>query len=256
MKRAALALACIVLLATAGRAGDDGADAGKLATDNARASYIFGLQFANMMRQQGLDLESLDRDAFFLALDDVASRQPVRLNQQQAQAAIQAYQEQMQEKARAAGQQNLDAGKVFLAANAKKEGVKTTASGLQYKVLEEGAGEPVGATDEVTVHYTGKLLDGSVFDSSVQRGQPVTFDLAPQDQNRGVIQGWKEGLQLMREGDKYRLFIPGDLAYGANANGPGGPNATLVFDVEVLKTKHKAAAGDQGGMGEIELPGM
>lgn len=119
----------------------------------------------------------------------------------------------------------------FLEENKNKEGVQTTASGLQYKVVQEGTGKKPGPTDNVTVHYTGMLTDGRIFDSSVERGQPITFPL-----NR-VIAGWTEGLQLMSEGSKYTLFIPSNLGYGAYG-APGsiiGPNATLIFDVELIK---------------------
>lgn len=126
-------------------------------------------------------------------------------------------------------QKNKDAGERFLAANGKKQGVVTTDSGLQYQVVKRGTGASPKATDTVKVHYTGKLLDGTVFDSSVQRGEPAEFPV-----NR-VIKGWTEALQLMRVGDKWQLFIPSDLAYGERgAGGSIGPHATLVFDVELL----------------------
>ncbi|HKI51321.1 MAG TPA: FKBP-type peptidyl-prolyl cis-trans isomerase, partial [Geothermobacteraceae bacterium] len=117
----------------------------------------------------------------------------------------------------------------FLVANAKKDGVKTTASGLQYKVIEEGTGKTPAATDKVKVNYRGSLVDGTEFDSSYKRGQPATFPV------NGVIKGWTEALQLMKEGAKFQLVIPADLAYGERGAGPMiGPNSTLVFDVELL----------------------
>ena len=122
-------------------------------------------------------------------------------------------------------------GKEFLAENAKQEGVKTTASGLQYLVVKEGTGAQPGANDVVTVHYTGKLIDGTVFDSSVERGEPATFAVGQ------VIPGWVEGLQLMREGGAMRLFIPSNLAYGPHGTGPIQPNSTLIFDVQLLEVK-------------------
>ena len=129
---------------------------------------------------------------------------------------------------------NKTLGREFLEQNAKNDSVVQTASGLQYMVLKEGTGAKPGPTDEVTVHYTGRLLDGTVFDSSVERGEPATFPL------NGVIPGWAEGLQLMSEGSKYRLFIPSELAYGSKGAGDKIlPNATLVFDVESIKVNKK-----------------
>jgi len=126
-------------------------------------------------------------------------------------------------------------GRAFLEDNAKKADVKTTASGLQYTITEPGTGKAPKATDKVTVHYTGKLLDGTVFDSSHKRGQPATFPL------NGVIRGWTEGLQLVKEGGKIRLYIPSNLAYCERGQGPIGPNETLVFDVELIKVEQSAA---------------
>ncbi len=126
-------------------------------------------------------------------------------------------------------EENKKAGAAFLAENAKKEGVVTTASGLQYKILKQGDGAKPSAADNVTVHYEGKTLDGKVFDSSYKRGTPATFPL-----NR-VIAGWTEGVQLMQEGSKYRFYIPSDLAYGPRGAGSDiGPNETLIFDVELI----------------------
>ena len=128
------------------------------------------------------------------------------------------------------GEKNLKAGKAFLAANAKKDGVITTATGLQYKVLKSGTGASPQKTDTVKVHYHGTLIDGTVFDSSVQRGEPITFPVSD------VIPGWTEALQLMKVGDKWQLFIPSSLAYG-ELSPPGskiGPNSTLLFEVELL----------------------
>jgi FKBP-type peptidyl-prolyl cis-trans isomerase FklB len=150
---------------------------------------------------------------------------------EEAQKLITEYLEELQSKAEAAAR---EAGEKFLAENKKNEGVKVTASGLQYVVEKEGTGAQPTATDEVTVHYTGRLLDGTVFDSSVNRGEPATFPL-----NR-VIPGWTEGVQLMKEGAKYTFFIPSDLAYGPQ----GVPNAipphsTLIFEVELIKVIKK-----------------
>ena len=129
-----------------------------------------------------------------------------------------------------AGKANEELGKAFLAENAKREGVKVTATGLQYEILAEGEGVSPKPGDNVTVHYTGKLIDGTVFDSSVERGEPATFGVTQ------VIPGWVEALQMMKPGAKYRLYIPSELAYGPQgAGGVIGPNATLIFDVELIK---------------------
>ena len=129
---------------------------------------------------------------------------------------------------------NKTIGREFMEENAKNDSVTQTQSGLQYMVLKEGTGAKPGPTDEVTVHYTGKLLDGTVFDSSVERGEPATFPLDK------VIPGWTEGLQLMSEGSKYRLFIPSELAYGSKGSGDKIlPNSTLIFDVELIKVAKK-----------------
>jgi FKBP-type peptidyl-prolyl cis-trans isomerase FklB len=155
------------------------------------------------------------------------------LTDEEYQATMNEFQKQMQVKqqaaAQAAGEKNKADGAAFLAANAKKQGVVTTKSGLQYQVIKRGTGATPKATDTVKVHYHGTLLDGTVFDSSVQREEPAQFPV-----NR-VIPGWTEALQLMKVGDKFRLFIPSNLAYGERgAGGDIGPNATLVFDVELL----------------------
>lgn len=137
---------------------------------------------------------------------------------------------EMQEANQKAAKQNREIGEAFLSENAKREGVKTTASGLQYEVLESGNGAQPTGNDRVEVHYTGKLIDGTVFDSSVERGVPATFGVTQ------VIPGWVEALQLMHEGDQWRLYIPSDLAYGPNgAGGLIGPDTTLIFDVQLLR---------------------
>lgn len=137
---------------------------------------------------------------------------------------------EMQAEAKKAAAANRQAGKAFLAENAKRDGIHITKSGLQYEVLESGNGAQPTANDRVEVHYTGKLIDGTVFDSSIERGVPAMFGVTQ------VIPGWVEALQLMREGDSWRLYIPSDLAYGPNgAGGLIGPDATLIFDVQLLR---------------------
>jgi FKBP-type peptidyl-prolyl cis-trans isomerase len=141
-----------------------------------------------------------------------------------------------EEKQKVTAEKNLKAGEAFLAENAKKEGVKTTASGLQYKVIKSGTGPSPKPTDVVKVQYHGTLIDGTVFDSSVRRNQPATFTV------NGVIPGWTEALQLMKVGDKWKLFIPAKLAYGEQGSGPIGPNIVLIFDVELLGIEKPEAA--------------
>ena len=137
---------------------------------------------------------------------------------------------EMQAEAKKAAAANRQAGEAFLAENAKRDGIHITKSGLQYEVLESGNGAQPTASDRVEVHYTGKLIDGTVFDSSIERGVPAMFGVTQ------VIPGWVEALQLMREGDSWRLYIPSDLAYGPNgAGGLIGPDATLIFDVQLLR---------------------
>jgi FKBP-type peptidyl-prolyl cis-trans isomerase FklB len=133
--------------------------------------------------------------------------------------------------AKAKMDENKASGEAFLAENAKKEGITVTASGLQYEVINSGSGSTPTLSDTVETHYTGRFMDGSEFDSSVTRGQPLTFPVT------GVIAGWTEALQLMQEGDKWKLYIPSDLAYGERGVGPIPPNATLIFEIELLSVK-------------------
>lgn len=191
-----------------------------------KISYIIGRDMAANLKKQGIDIEA---EAFMKGLNEVIAGQPSSLTQQDIQMAMTALQQEMQEKQGAQGSQNQEAGEAFLAENKNKEGIKTLPSGLQYQVLEEGNGKSPASSDKVTTHYHGTLIDGTVFDSSYERGQPATFPV------NGVIAGWTEALQLMKEGAKWRLFIPSDLAYGAQGAGDAiGPNTALIFDVELI----------------------
>lgn len=201
-----------------------------------RISYALGLSMGNNFRSSGID--KIDVDDFAAGVAAVYSGEKPRMTYDEAKAEIQAYFQAMEERQREAaaemGKVNAAAGEAFLKDNGAREKVMTTASGLQYEVLEEGTGAQPSAGDQVTVHYTGKLIDGTVFDSSVERGEPATFGVTQ------VIPGWVEALQLMKEGARWRLFIPSNLAYGPNgAGGVIGPNATLVFDVELIKVIKK-----------------
>lgn len=201
-----------------------------------RISYALGLSMGNNFRSSGI--EELDVKDFADGVAAVFSGEKPRMTYDEAKEEIRAFFTAMEERQRAAaaemGKVNKAAGEAFLAENGKRNEVKTTASGLQYEVLEEGAGAMPGRDDRVMVHYTGKLIDGTVFDSSVERGEPATFGVTQ------VIPGWVEALQMMKEGAKWRLFIPSALAYGPNgAGGVIGPDSTLIFDVELIKVLGK-----------------
>lgn len=204
----------------------------KLESTDQKVSYGMGLVLGERMSN---DLPNLQMDQFLQGIQHghAGDEEAKRMSREEIQQALMAYQQQLQEeqskKTEELANKNLEAGKEFLAENAKREDVKTTESGLQYEVLEKGEGEKPGKTDTVKVHYTGELLSGEVFDSSRERGEPVTFAL------NQVIPGWTEGLQLMSEGARYKLYIPSELAYGPGGNRAIGPNETLVFDVELLE---------------------
>ncbi len=196
----------------------------ELSTQMDSVSYSLGVSVANNLKSSGF--ETIESSAISEAFNDVFSENDVKISEEDANALIQDYFMELSQKK---SQEATNKGQAFLDENATKDGVVTTASGLQYQVLTEGQGAKPVASDEVTVHYHGTLIDGTVFDSSVDRGQPATFPVG------GVIQGWVEALQLMNVGSKYKLFIPSNLAYGERgAGGSIGPNETLVFEVELL----------------------
>jgi FKBP-type peptidyl-prolyl cis-trans isomerase FklB len=207
-----------------------------LDTNQQQVSYIIGRDLARNFAQQGLEL---DIDVLAAALKEGLSGQPSRLSQEQMQAAMQQLQEQLgggleedddDTQDPNSMSNNKAEGEAFLAENAKKPGITTLPSGLQYEVLTEGTGPKAGPRSSVTTHYHGTLINGNVFDSSYQRGQPATFGV------NQVIAGWTEALQLMPEGSKWRLYIPSDLAYGKRGAGRDiGPDSALIFDVELLK---------------------
>ena len=206
-----------------------GEDKPDLTNPKQRTSYAIGLDIAKNLKAGGIDL---DAKALAAGIADALADKPA-LKPEEVREVLTKFQQELMAKGetknKADSEKNLKAGDAFLAENGKKAGVKTTASGLQYKVLKSGDGASPKKTDSVKVHYHGTLIDGKVFDSSVQRGEPVTFQVD------GVIPGWVEALQLMKVGDKWQLFIPAKLAYGERAPDPLiGPNATLVFEVELL----------------------
>lgn len=201
-----------------------------------RLSYALGLSMGNNFRASGI--ETIDVQDFADGVAAVFYGSQPKMTYDEAKAEIQKYftalQAKQEEADKVAGEANAKAGRDFLEANGKREEVKVTPSGLQYEVLEEGKGPKPTAGDTVVVHYTGRLIDGTVFDSSEERGEPATFGVTQ------VIPGWVEALQMMNEGSRWRLFIPSDLAYGPNgAGGLIGPNQTLIFDVNLLKVAEK-----------------
>lgn len=212
-------------------------------SDEEKLSYSIGFTLGQSLSQ---DIEELDVDAFTQAIEDVYAGNELQMSNEEMAQTLSQFQEQQMAAQQAQAQQAAEANQAkseeFLAENADKEGVKVTDSGLQYKVLESGDGATPGPQDNVTVHYEGKLLDGTVFDSSYQRGEPVEFRV---DQ---VIEGWQEALQMMSVGDTWMIYLPSELAYGqAGTGGPIGPNQALTFKVELQDV---AKAGSSTGEDE------
>jgi len=213
-----------------------------LDSEAAKLSYSIGMDIGQSLKSLGADI---DRQALMAAVNDRLDGKEPRLAAKDAAQVKQAFFKKRAEKQlaeqKAKGAENKAAGEKFLAENAKKEGIKVTASGLQYEVLKVGNGAKPNATDRVTVNYRGTLIDGTEFDSSYKRGKPVTFPL------NGVIKGWTEGLQLMNVGSKFKFYLPPELAYGSRGAGAKiGPDSTLVFEVELLGIEgDKQAKGDK-----------
>lgn len=197
-----------------------------------KVSYALGLGIGRQLSQMGAD--SLNIDDFAQAIKDILAGKEPAVSDAEAQTLVKDFFEKQEAKQRAAAAEKFkdtkEKGEKYLAENAKKKGVVTLPSGLQYQVIKEGNGRKPKATDKVKCHYEGMLIDGTLFDSSIQRGEPATFPL------NGVIAGWTEGLQLMQEGAKYRFFIPYQLGYGEHGAGASiPPFAALVFDVELIE---------------------
>lgn len=254
MKRGFTVISCVLALsawgATAGASAADNSDAPEATTASSAQAAATSADFANPQAKRsyalGMDIGNtvkdlpikIDVDMLTQGVKDAASGSDTRLSAQQQKLTMQevnrtiqlAQMQQVQKQAKA----NLDASQAFLDKNKDRDGVKVTDSGLQYKVLEQGDGLKPDANDVVTVHYIGKLIDGTVFDSSRERGEPAQFPV------NGVIKGWSEALQLMHEGARYELFIPPKLGYGMRGAGQAiGPNQALIFDVELLKVTPK-----------------
>lgn len=201
-----------------------------LETPAQKASYGIGLNMGKSLAQEGMD--DLDSNAVAQGIEDAIGKKEQRLKDEELIEAFAFLQKRAEERMVALNEESSKAGKKFLEDNAKREGVTTTASGLQYEVVTKADGAQPKATDVVTVHYEGKLTDGSVFDSSVERGSPIDLPVS------GVIPGWVEGLQLMHVGEKYKLYIPSELAYGEQSPTPAIPaNSVLVFDLELIAIK-------------------
>ena len=226
----------VVLCIIFGAGQVSAADKLELKTQKDKISYSLGMSMGSNLKR---DLIDIDADILARAIKDVLAGASPLMTEQEVRETIAALQKDLtakqQDKMKTAGDKNGKEGEAFLAANKKKEGVKTLPGGLQYKVLAEGKGNSPKATDTVSVNYRGTLIDGTEFDSSYKRGQPATFPVG------GVIKGWTEALQLMKEGAKWQLFIRANLAYGESGTqgGPIGPNATLIFEVELISIDKK-----------------
>jgi len=201
-------------------------NASELKTDKDKLSYIFGVQVGQGLRAEGIELEM---DAFTAGIQDMLAGNESQIGQATAEKLVSAYQEKKQLEIAEISAKKQNESATFLANNAKNDGFVVTATGLQYKILEEGKGKSPTSEDKVIAHYTGKLLDGTVFDSSHDRGEPATFPVS------GVIKGWQEALPMMKVGGKWQIVVPANLAYGDRGVGNLiGPNETLIFDIELV----------------------
>ena len=224
----ALAL-CFSITALLSCEGQKGKSSVSLKTSSDSVAYSIGVSIGANMKKDGLD--SLNIDIMKQGISSAMKGDSLLINAENSQGVIQAY---LSGKQKQKGDVNLRTGKMFLSENKKKQGVVELPDGLQYMIVKEGTGPMPTANDTVSVHYHGTLIDGTVFDSSIERGEPAEFPVG------AVIKGWTEALQLMKVGSKYKLFIPSDLAYGDRAAGPKiSANSTLVFEVELLKIKGK-----------------
>jgi FKBP-type peptidyl-prolyl cis-trans isomerase len=224
--------------------------AGKPESVADRASYAIGYNFGRQFKQNDV---TLNNDLLMKGLRDGLAGGQGSLTDEEMQTAVQAFQQQFMqqqaEKQKVVGEKNKVEGEAFLAKNKERAGVKTTASGLQYEVVQEGTGPQPKATDTVTVHYKGTLMDGTEFDSSNQHGGPATFVL------KDVIAGWTEGLQLMKVGSKYKLYVPAALAWGEQGRAPIiGPNAPVIFEVELLSIGQPQDQDQPPAEGEEQKP--
>ncbi len=229
MKSVLIGILCLLLLAAPVLAAENT----QLKSQKDKISYTIGTNIGRNIKQLPMEL---DLDIFYKGFKDAVSGGKLQLSEAEMHTVMTAFQKEMNAKQaemmKVQGEKNKKEGEAFLAENKKKEGVKTLASGLQYKVIKEGTGKTPKATDKVSTHYQGTLINGTEFDSSYKRGEPATFPV------NGVIPGWTEALQLMKVGSKWQLFVPSKLAYGEKGAGPLiAPNAVLIFTVELLAIK-------------------
>jgi len=217
-----------------------GAEDTALTSQRDKVSYTIGVYSGNNLKQQSVDI---DPDIMMKGIKDSLSGGKTLLTDQEMREVMSAFQKEMAikqvEKRNALAEKNKKEGETFLAENKKKDGVKTLQSGLQYKVIKEGTGKNPKATDTVVAHYRGTLINGTEFDSSYQRNEPASVRL------NSVIKGWTEALLLMKEGAKWQIFIPSNLAYGENGAGPIEPNAALIFEVDLISVSQETAAPSQ-----------
>jgi FKBP-type peptidyl-prolyl cis-trans isomerase FklB len=230
MKARIIIILCIALAASPAMAGEKK----ELKNQMDKVSYAIGLDMGNNLKKNEIEV---DPDILARAIKDVFSGSKPLMTDQEARETLMAFQKDLRakqlERNKVIGEKNKKEGDAFLAKNKKENGVQTLPSGLQYKVITEGKGKSPKASDTVTVNYSGTLINGTEFDSSYKRGQPATFPVS------GVIKGWTEALQLMKEGSKWHLVIPADLAYGEQGRPGIPPNSVLIFDVELLSIKSK-----------------
>jgi FKBP-type peptidyl-prolyl cis-trans isomerase FklB len=235
MKTFLVSVFSILVLASCNQPQQSGSDITVSSDDKGKKSYSVGYDLGRNIPRAIGSISNLDIDQFVQGMKDALKNNP-QLTDEEIRTLVEQFRtEAMANRAKEfndKGQKNLEEGKKFLAENKSKEGVKETASGLQYKIIKPGTGKQPKATDRVEVHYEGTLLDGTVFDSSYKRGETIEFGL------NQVIKGWTEGVQLIKEGGEIMLYIPHDLAYGSSGSGSSiGPNSTLIFKVELFSVK-------------------
>jgi len=226
---AALCLMTAFFLSCGSEGGNGGGGVDKLASETDSVSYAIGQDIATNLQSQGIDINI---EAIYQAMKDVGSGDAL-LTQEDARQVMMNFQMKMQAKAQAdqaaKGQENLEKGQAFLEQNKSAEGVQVHPSGMQYIVMTPGTGASPTVDDEVTIHYKGTLIDGTEFDSSYSRGEPASFPL------KNLVQGWQIALPMMKEGGKWKIFLPTDLGYGAQAPPNIGPNQALIFEIELIK---------------------